>query len=510
MIASAIIFFRELFEIVLIVGIILAATRTLNGRKKWIIGGITAGVIGSALIAVFANSISEFAQGVGQEIFNACILLVAAIFIGWTVLWMSQHGKHMHAQFTQLSAQIHNKQTTFISLAVVIALAMWREGSEIVLFSYGMIASGQSYTDLALGALIGGISGATIGYATYRGLISLPYKYYLRTTSILLIFLVAGMLSQSIQFFIAAGWIDTLTQRAWDSSWLVADDGALAQVLHAIIGYTAHPSILQVIVYLTTIGVFYMYFQSFKHKTASLTALALIVTLASTPSTGHAGSKVYSPYVEKGELELEWKGAYDKDSDNNISGAMKNQFAVGYAFTDYWYTELLTEVERDGTSGANQEWTALEWENRFQLTQAGEHFVDVGAYAAYEISLEDHHADKAEIGLLLAKETGQFTHYANLFLEKEIGADASHATEASLAWSTRYRYKQWLEPGFEVHSEFGELKHQHGIDEQEHLIGPALYGKIGHMKYDVAYLFGATDASPDGQLKWVLEYEMKF
>jgi high-affinity iron transporter len=196
MIASAIILFRELFEIVLIVGIILAATRTLNGRKKWIIGGITAGVIGSALIAVFANSISEFAQGVGQEIFNACILLVAAIFIGWTVLWMSQHGKHMHAQFTQLSAQIHNKQTTFISLAVVIALAMWREGSEIVLFSYGMIASGQSYTDLALGALIGGISGATIGYATYRGLISLPYKYYLRTTSILLIFLVAGMLSQ--------------------------------------------------------------------------------------------------------------------------------------------------------------------------------------------------------------------------------------------------------------------------------------------------------------------------
>ena len=429
---------------------------------------------------------------------------------------MSKNGKYINAQFTHLGEQIHNGQATFVSLAGVIALAIWREGSEIVLFSYGMIASGHSYTDIGVGALIGGSAGAMIGYATYRGLLSLPHKYYLRTTSVLLIFLVAGMISQSIQFFIAAGWIDILTQRAWDSSWLIADGGALAQILHAIIGYTSHPSILQVIIYISTIGAFCMYLQSVNRShlrqksVQSFTALALVAALASTPSTGHAGSKVYSPYVEKGELEFEWKGAYDKDSDNNISGKMKNQFAVGYAFTDYWYTELISEAEREGISGANQEWTALEWENRFQLTQAGEYFVDVGAYAAYEISLEDNHADKTEIGLLLAKETGQFTHYANLFLEKEIGEDTSHATEASFAWSTRYRYKQWLEPGFEVHSEFGELKHQHGIDEQEHLIGPALYGKIGHIKYDMAYLFGATDASPDGQFKWVLEYEMKF
>ncbi len=509
MLASAIIFFRELFEIVLIIGIILAATRSLHGRKKWIISGVSAGFIGSTLIAIFADTISEFAEGVGQEIFNASILLVAALFIGWTVLWMSQHGRHIKSKFTELGARIQEGHATFFSLAVIIALAMWREGSEIVLFTYGMLASGQSFIDIGLGALAGSFLGLTIGYATYRGLISLPYKYYLRTTSILLILLVAGMVSQSAQLFTAAGLIDQLTQRAWDSSWLIPDQSALAQALHALIGYTAKPSLLQAILYFSTLGVFYMYLNTTSRNRTTLAALAITTALVAAPSSGFAGSKVYSPYVEKGELELEWKGAFDVDSDNQVSGAMKNQIAAGYGFTDYWYTEVIGEVERDGASGANQEWTAVEWENRFQLTQKGEYFVDAGAYAAYEISLEDHHADKAEIGLLLGKDMGQFTHYANFFLEKQVGADSTESTEASFAWSTRYRYQEWLEPGFEIHSEFGEIKENHGYNEQEHLIGPAIYGKVGHFKYDFAYLFGASKAAPDGQFKWVLEYEIK-
>lgn len=517
MLPSAIVFFRELFEIVLIVGIILAATRSLAGRKKWIVAGIGAGLFGSALIAVFANTISEFADGVGQELFNGSVLLVAALFIGWTVLWMSKHARHMKSQFTSLGERIREGNAHFVSLSVIIALAIWREGSEIVLFSYGMMAAGQPFINIAMGGVVGGSLGLAIGYATYRGLISLPYRYYLRVTTGLLVLLVAGMLSQSLQFFIAAGYVETFTQRAWDSSWLVSDGSALAQALHALIGYTATPSIVQVLVYFLTLGLFMMYLNFSKIKNlchrnpqATIAAIVTLALCASMPSEGVAGSKVYSPYVEKGELELEWKGAYNVDDDNAIDGAMKNKFAIGYAFTDYWYTEVIGELEKDGASGADQEWTALEWENRFQLTQAGEYFVDMGAYAAYEVSLESHHADKAEMGLLLAKDTGLFTHYANIFLEKEVGGNTQNDTEAAFAWSTRYRYKEWLEPGFEVHSEFGELNKHHSYDEQEHLVGPVIYGKVGHFKYDVGYLFGASDAASDGQLKWVLEYEMKF
>lgn len=258
--AAFVVFFRELFEIVLIVGIILAATQSLAGRKKWIIGGLAAGLTGSALIAVFANAISAFADGVGQELFNATVLLVAALFIGWTVLWMSKNARHIKSQFTALGEQIREGNARFISLSVVIALAMWREGSEIVLFSYGMLASGQPVYDLLQGALYGSVLGVAIGYATYRGLLALPYRTYLRATSMLLVLLVAGMLSQSIQFFTAAGYIDRGVGRAWDSSWLLADGSALAQALHALMGYTATPSIIQVVIYAITIGLFAVYF----------------------------------------------------------------------------------------------------------------------------------------------------------------------------------------------------------------------------------------------------------
>jgi high-affinity iron transporter len=524
MLASSIVLFRELFEIVLIVGIVLAATRSLHGRKKWIIAGISMGIFGAAMIAVFANAISDFAEGVGQEVFNATVLLIASIFIGWTVIWMSQHGRHIKTQFTELGNRIQEGNATFISLSIIIALAIWREGSEIVLFTYGMLASGQSLADIGLGALIGGLLGMSIGFATYKGLISLPYKYYLRATSVLLILLVAGMISQSVQLFIAAGWINELTQRAWDTSWLIPDHSILAQTLHALIGYTAKPAIIQAILYFSTVGAFYSYIQykSIKHSSKKVSTMQLPATSSSTkalmivatalvtlPNAGFAGSKVYSPYVEKGEFEIEWKGALDVDDDSQVSGAMKNQMAVGYGFTDYWYTEVIGELERDGSSGADQKFTALEWENRFQITQPNEYWLDVGAYAAYENARESRHADKVELGLLLAKDTGKFTHYANIFLEKEVGAYTTESVESSFAWSTRYRYKEWLEPGFEVHSEFGEIKENKGYDEQEHLVGPALYGKVHNFKYDIAYLFGASDAAADGQLKWVLEYEVK-
>ncbi len=253
MLASAIIIFREVLEIVLIVGIVLAATRNLPGRMRWIFGGFAGGLAGAALVAVFTDTISNFAEGVGQELFNAGVLLVAALFIGWTVLWMSRHAHEMKGHFSSVGERIRQGSLPCYMLSLTIALAIWREGSEIVLFSYGMLAAGESAATLVGGAVIGGVAGLVVGLLMYFGLIALKPKYFFRVTSILLVLLVAGMVSQATQFLMAAGYLNVLSGTAWDSSWLLSEQNYLGQALSALIGYTPRPAQIQVALYLLTV-----------------------------------------------------------------------------------------------------------------------------------------------------------------------------------------------------------------------------------------------------------------
>lgn len=256
MLSSALVVFREVFEIVLILGIVLAATREMAGRARWLGLGFLGGFGGAVMVAVFTDAISGFAEGMGQEVFNAFVLFTAALFIGWTVLWMQQHARDMKRQFTEVGEAVAAGKASGYALSAVIALALLREGSEIVLFSYGMLAAGQSLFDLLVGGAIGLIGGLVIGGLIYVGLLRLSTRHFFRVTSWLLIFLVAGMLSQGVGFLIAAGYLDSVSQTVWDSSWLLTEGSVVGQSLQALAGYTARPALIQLIVYALTIGVF--------------------------------------------------------------------------------------------------------------------------------------------------------------------------------------------------------------------------------------------------------------
>lgn len=254
---SSLVFFREVFEVVLIVGIILAATRTLPNRKKWIALGFAGGIAGSALVAMFINEISGFADGLGQEIFNAAVLFTAAIFIGWTVIWMKRHAREMKAQFTKLGEAVASGDVPCYSLSLVIALAILREGSEMVLFSYGMLASGQTAGQLALSAFIGLMGGLVLGLALYFGLLKISPRYFLQITGWMLVLLVAGMMSQGVGMLVQAGYFENFSDIVWNSSWLLADDHILGESLGVLIGYTSRPVEAQVAIYALTLAVLY-------------------------------------------------------------------------------------------------------------------------------------------------------------------------------------------------------------------------------------------------------------
>jgi high-affinity iron transporter len=253
MLKVAIIVFREMLEIALIVSILIVATRGLKGRNKFIIAGIVLGIAGSVLLAFFTNTISDLFDGVGQEVFNASILLISSSMIAWTVIWMTKHGKAISANLKKLGKSVVDGEASLFALTTIVAFTVLREGAEIVLFSYGSFVSGDNVFDLILGATIGLSCGLIAGFSLYYGLIKVLGRHFFSITSWLLIFLAAGMVSGAIGFLSHARLVPEIIYPIWDSSALLSEQGFLGKVLHAMFGYISKPSLAQLIGYLSVI-----------------------------------------------------------------------------------------------------------------------------------------------------------------------------------------------------------------------------------------------------------------
>jgi high-affinity iron transporter len=254
MFAIWILVFREVLEAAMIVSIVAAATRGVAGRWRWIGTGILLGCVGAGIVAAGAERLAAAMSGMGQEWFNAGVLLAATAMIGWHVVWMARHGRQLAAEAGRFGDDVSAGRRPLTALMVVVALAVLREGSEVVLFGYGMFAGGSSSTGLLTGGLLGVLSGAAAGTAMYAGLLRIPMRHFFRATNGLLILLAAGLAAAAAGFLNQADVLPTLADPLWNSSWLLTDDAWLGRTLHALIGYSAQPTGMQVLFYVAVVG----------------------------------------------------------------------------------------------------------------------------------------------------------------------------------------------------------------------------------------------------------------
>ena len=253
MCSIAIVIFREVLEIALILGVLLAATKGLPKRSPWVWMGLVLGIAGSVIIAIFADAIAQAGQGMGQEVMNAVILLIAAFLIGWTVLWMTRYGRELTKHFKQVGQAVIHGRSPMYTLAVVVALSVLREGAEIVMFIYSAIVTGTKAYHLVTGGLFGMCAGVAVGMAIYYGLMKVPTRQIFTVTSWLLIFLVGGMVAQAFGYLTAAGHMPDIIPAVWDTSWIITEDSLLGKIMHTLIGYTQRPSGMQLLAYVLTI-----------------------------------------------------------------------------------------------------------------------------------------------------------------------------------------------------------------------------------------------------------------
>ena len=507
MLASAIILFRETLEAALIIGIVLSATRNLPKSGVWVMAGIGAGLAGAFVVALFAQQLSSLAEGTGQELFNALVLLTACVMLGWHNVWMAQHGRALAANSASMGRRVSEGERHMSALAVVVGLAVLREGSEVVLFMGGLLAAGSAAHSMLWGSLVGLAAGILAGGLVYAGLVRIPLRHFFSVTSLIILLLAAGLAGQAAAYLIQAGILPSLIEPLWDSSPIISDSSLAGEVLGVMVGYTARPSLMQMIVWALALliigGLMWRQRQRDRRSLRDAVAASLVLLLlapALAPSTARADHIIYSPIVDFGETEIELRGHHDFDSNDDKDGAAKYKFDVGHGFTQRWFTELVLEYEKPAQGSGELE--AIEWENIFQLTEQGRYFADFGMLLEYVYALEDEGHDKIEAGPLMQMEMGRNIWTTNLIFEKELGSGAEDEIEWEFATRLQRRVSPRFQPALELYAEEDEMQ-----------LGPAILGSlpIGKGPSSFAWEFGAlvglTSDTPDFTLRFLIEAE---
>ena len=250
----AIVVFRECVEIALLLGIIMAITKRIENSRLYIIAGSMLGLIGASLFAFFTQYISISYAGMGDEIFDAAVILVTVALIIWTIVWMKDYESELKLRFGDISSDQEKSFKNKILLVLVVASTILREGTEIILLVYGISSAEKINIDnYLIGLGIGSLCGLVFGTLIYQGLTKFAGKYIFKISFILLMLIAAGFASQAAGKLISADIIHSYSDQMWDSSWLISDLSSTGKLLNAITGYTARPAGMQIIFYAATI-----------------------------------------------------------------------------------------------------------------------------------------------------------------------------------------------------------------------------------------------------------------
>lgn len=208
---------------------------------------------------------------------------------------------------------------------------------------------------------------------------------------------------------------------------------------------------------------------------------------------------VSSPNVDQGEWSIETGMSWEKDNDTENDDSREYVFEFGYSPTNFWNTAL--EFSGD-QQGEDTEYVSTAWKNTLQFISQDERFpLSAGLRLQYEKAHLDGDADEVAVRLLFRHQNKIFDSRLNIGVEKEVGSDAQNDIAGDIRTSVRYKWSENLKTSIDYLGDTGSLDNLQGFQDQDHRIGPVLYGSFDDISYEAGYLAGLSNASPDHTLK---------
>lgn len=230
---------------------------------------------------------------------------------------------------------------------------------------------------------------------------------------------------------------------------------------------------------------------------AALAVVAVLLTQAAL-ADGLVIDKVYHPYVDALETELEIRALTQDAQPGKTTAAQVYQMSLGTALSDSVFAEAYVHAAKDRDGGLHAD--AWEVEVKWQLSEQGEYWADYGMLFEYEDE-RGLNAREFTVGFLAEKEMGSWSTAANFMVIREWGDDIGAEFETALAVQTRYRLRETLEPAVEFYA---------GQDTRG--LGPVLQGnwRTGvrrNLHWEAGLIFGLDSKSPDQTWRFLFEYE---
>ncbi len=251
--STVFIVWRESIEAMLVIGILYTWLKNQDDAGNgmhFLWGGVLAGVALAMGLAFVMLEVQSELAGEALEYFQIAIMLIAAGLITQMVLWMRRHGRTLKRDL-ETGMQRAHEQANWWGMAALAAIAVGREGAETVIFLYGAGLAQSADTQLQfIAAALGGFGLAFVTFwLLSQGTRFFSWKVFFRFSEILLLLLAAALLVDGVDRMIGLGWLPTLIDPVWDSSFLLDDSTRVGGVIAAFTGYRAHPALTLLLIY---------------------------------------------------------------------------------------------------------------------------------------------------------------------------------------------------------------------------------------------------------------------
>ncbi|WP_323072085.1 FTR1 family iron permease [Mycetohabitans endofungorum] len=245
---------RESVEALLVVGILHAwlTNGDADARKglPWLWLGVGAGLLAAVGLGAALVGFTEVLSGDAQDYFQTAMVLVACVLIVQMVLWMKRHGRTLKRDM-EMSLAESQRNANWWGIAVLAALAIAREGSETVIFLYGLGFGRSGHVDVMqwLAVLIGLALALLTFYLLQLGGRIFSWRAFFRVTEVMLLFLGAGLFEAGIDKLIDKEIVPTGIDMVWDTSHILDDSSTVGSLVATLTGYRAHPALANLVAY---------------------------------------------------------------------------------------------------------------------------------------------------------------------------------------------------------------------------------------------------------------------
>ena len=268
---------RESVEALLVVGILYAWLKNGDADARrgiaYLWAGVASGLLAAVALGAALVGFTEELSGDAQDYFQTGMVLAACVLIVQMVLWMKHHGRSMKRDM-EASLERSKQNANWWGVTLLVALAIAREGSETVIFLYGL-GFGQSghvdpmqYLAVAIGLALAFLT----FYLLQLGGKIFSWRLFFRATEIMLLFLAAGLFETGVDKLIDKEILPVVMNQVWNTSWLLDDSSTFGSLVATLTGYRAHPAGMNLIAYAVYWAVVFLLLRLSKNRMAQKSA----------------------------------------------------------------------------------------------------------------------------------------------------------------------------------------------------------------------------------------------